>query len=88
MIDPRGYTDDDLKEVSDNPEWTEETMARAVPFAEAFPDIARRMRGPQKAPTKQQITLRLDQRVIEHFKATGDGWQTRMGEVLKKAAGL
>ncbi|HUY82365.1 MAG TPA: BrnA antitoxin family protein [Acidobacteriaceae bacterium] len=42
-------------------------------------------RGPQKAPTKMQISLRLSPEVIEHFKATGKGWQTRIDETLKKA---
>jgi uncharacterized protein (DUF4415 family) len=83
-----GYTQADMEAVSDNPEWTEETTARAKSFDETFPDIARRVRGRQKAPTKKQVTLRLDARVIDHFKATGEGWQSRMNEALKKAAGL
>ena len=32
---------------------------------------------------KQQITLRLDAEVIRFFKATGKGYQSRMGAVLK-----
>jgi uncharacterized protein (DUF4415 family) len=84
---PLGYNQADLDAVSDNPEWTDATSARAKTFDETFPEQARR-RGGQKAPTKRQITLRLDQRVIDHFKATGDGWQSRMNEVLVKAAGL
>jgi uncharacterized protein (DUF4415 family) len=32
---------------------------------------------------KQQITLRLDPEVIRYFKATGKGYQSRMGAVLK-----
>lgn len=32
---------------------------------------------------KQQITLRLDPDVIRWFKATGKGYQSRMGAVLK-----
>ena len=42
-------------------------------------------RGPQKTPTKKQISLRLSPEVIAHFKATGKGWQTRIDETLKKA---
>lgn len=42
-------------------------------------------RGPQKAPTKKQVSLRLSPEVLEHFKATGRGWQTRIDETLKKA---
>lgn len=37
---------------------------------------------------KQLLTLRLDKDVIEHFRSSGDGWQTRMNEALRKAAGL
>lgn len=33
--------------------------------------------------TKRQITLRLDPDVISFFKATGKGYQSRMGAVLK-----
>ncbi|WP_439953178.1 BrnA antitoxin family protein [Escherichia coli] len=32
------------------------------------------------------MSLRLDPDVIETFKATGPGWQTRMNEVLVEAA--
>jgi len=82
------YTAADLKAVSDNPDWTAETTARSRTFDETFPDLARRVRGRQRAPTKKQITLRLDERVIDHFKATGSGWQSRINEVLKKSVGL
>lgn len=69
----------------DNPEWTDEDMARAVPF-EALPDSLRSKlqgRGPQKAPTKERITIRLSRDVVERFRATGDGWQTRVDAALK-----
>jgi uncharacterized protein (DUF4415 family) len=42
-------------------------------------------RGKQRAATKQLVSLRLSPSVIEHFKATGPGWQTRIDEVLRKA---
>ena len=38
--------------------------------------------------TKVSQTLRLDQDVISTFKASGSGWQTRMNDALRKAAGL
>ena len=74
----------------DNPEWAAEDFKRARPFAEAFPELAesRRVRGPQKEPTKVAVSLRLTREVVERFKADGPGWQTRMDEALKKAAGL
>jgi len=43
-------------------------------------------RGKQKSATKQLVFLRLSPAVLEYFKATGPGWQTRIDEVLKKAA--
>lgn len=47
--------------------------------------IRRGKRGPQKAPTKKLVSLRLSPEVIEHFKASGPGWQTRIDSVLVKA---
>ena len=41
------------------------------------------VRGPQKAPTKERITIRLSPEVVAKFRATGDGWQTRMDAALK-----
>jgi uncharacterized protein (DUF4415 family) len=87
----RPFTDADLAEVADNPEWTEADMAKAVPFEKAFPELAakaRTARGPQKAPTKKLVSLRLSQEVIERFKADGPGWQSRIDAALRKAIGL
>jgi uncharacterized protein (DUF4415 family) len=36
---------------------------------------------------KEQVTLRIDQDVLEHFQAGGPGWQDRINEALRKAAG-
>jgi uncharacterized protein (DUF4415 family) len=82
----RGYTQADLDAVSDNPEWTEDDFAKAVPFAKAFPELARtiRSRGPQKAPTKVSTTIRLSREVIDHFRATGPGWQSRIDSALRQ----
>ena len=82
-----GYSQKDLRDVSDNPELTKADFARAAPFAEVFPDLAasiRKGRGPNKALTKKLVSLRLSPEVIEHFKATGDGWQSRIDETLRK----
>jgi uncharacterized protein (DUF4415 family) len=46
--------------------------------------VVRRGRGPQKAPTKQRITIRLSPEVVEHFRASGKGWQNRLDEALAK----
>lgn len=38
---------------------------------------------PLGSGTKTQVTLRLDVEVVEKFRATGDGWQTRINDALK-----
>jgi uncharacterized protein (DUF4415 family) len=71
----------------ENREWTEEDFARARPASEVHPPHVVRalVRGPQHAPTKKQVTLRLDPEVIDKFRATGRGWQARMNDALKAA---
>ena len=36
---------------------------------------------------KEQVTLRIDQEVLEYFQASGPGWQDRINDALRKAAG-
>lgn len=45
-------------------------------------------RGPQKAPTKKLVSLRLSPEVVSYFRGTGPGWQSRIDETLRKAAGV
>jgi uncharacterized protein (DUF4415 family) len=74
-------------------ELTAEDIRAMRPMAEVLPpDLVKLIlcrkqgeRGPQKAPTKQQVTLRLDRDVVERFRATGAGWQGRINEALRKA---
>ena len=61
----------------ENPEWTEQDFARAVPFDLLAPSLRAKLarkRGPQKEPTKERITIRLSHDVVEQFRATGEGW--------------
>lgn len=69
----------------DNPEWTAQDFKHAAPYG-ALPESLQRklgQRGPQKAPTKERITIRLSREVVESFRETGEGWQTRMDAALK-----
>lgn len=73
----------------DNPPWTAEDWARARPASELPPEILAafpktKLRGPQKAPTKVAVSLRLSPEVVRHFKAGGAGWQTRIDEALRE----
>jgi uncharacterized protein (DUF4415 family) len=92
FVEGRGYTQADWDEVSDNPEMTEAELKELRPFREVFPELAasidRKLGRPRADNPKKAISLRLDAEVIERFKATGDGWQSRMNEALRKAVGL
>jgi uncharacterized protein (DUF4415 family) len=72
----------------ENPEWTDETSTQAIKFGELSGALQRKLstrRGPQRSPTKVQTAVRYDQDVIEHFRAAGRGWQTRMNDALRRA---
>jgi uncharacterized protein (DUF4415 family) len=84
-----GYTKEDWDAV-DSPELTEEQLAQARPFAEVFPELAKKMRRniggrPKLENPKKAISIRLDADVIEKFKRTGPGWQARMNDALRRA---
>ena len=68
--------DDDIPDLS-TPEWSER-------FAKATVQRGR----PRVANPKISISLRLDADLLERFRATGKGWQGRMNEALRRAAGL
>jgi uncharacterized protein (DUF4415 family) len=67
---------DDAPDLS-TPEW----VAR-------FDSVKVRRGRPVTGEAKQQVTLRLDPEIILAFKAGGKGWQRRMNDALRAAAGL
>ena len=72
-------TDDDIQrgieaDADAAPILSEKMLERAV---------IRKGRGPQLNPRKKQVTIRLDEEVIDYFKADGSGWQTRLNDALK-----
>jgi uncharacterized protein (DUF4415 family) len=69
----------------DAPELTEEWFATADLYDGN--KLIRRGR-PAKAAPKEAVNIRLDPEVLAHFRATGPGWQSRINEALRKAAGL
>jgi len=56
-----------------------------TPTAPAPPATAR---SPGLPPSKEQVSLRIDQDVLERFQADGRGWQDRINAALRKAVGL
>jgi uncharacterized protein (DUF4415 family) len=86
----QGFSRKDWDDV-DSPELSDDQIAKARPFAQALPGFAatiRRGRGPNKAPTKKLVSLRLSPDVLDHFRAKGPGWQSKIDDALRKAAGL
>ncbi len=71
-----------------SPEWTAEKFARAKRFPELPPAmqqaLKRGKRGPQKAPTKELISVRLSPDVLSALRATGEGWQTLIDETMRR----
>ena len=68
-------------------ELTAKDLAKFKPAAEVLPLSLRKklgMRGPQKTPTKERITIRLSREVVEQFRESGEGWQTRVDAALRE----
>lgn len=75
----------------DNPPLDDDFFRRARPAVEVMPEVVARFRGqrgPQKTPTKQLVSLRIDRDVLEHFRSSGRGWQARINAALREAAKL
>ena len=70
-------------------ELTDEEIKRLRPAREFFAEHGLAMPKPLGRPkavrTKVPVTMRLDPDILDAYKATGPGWQTRMGEVLAQA---
>lgn len=77
-----------MTEIDDNPEWTEADILRARRIGALPPGLRAKLpargRGVQKTPLKERITIRLSPEVLEEFRATGPGWQTRIDGALKE----
>jgi len=58
----------------------------APDLSKPVPGIVRRLGRPPKSDRKVSVTLRLDRDIVERFKATGAGWQTRINSALKKSS--
>jgi uncharacterized protein (DUF4415 family) len=65
--------DRDIRFTKDAPRTTKKDWAKAVVHW-----------GLPVPPRKKQIALRVDEDVLEWFKAQGDGYQTRMNAVLRE----
>ena len=65
-----------------------EAAERAFKAATAKPPPGPEEKRPSSAPgVKEQVTLRIDRDVLDYFQEDGPGWQDRINDALRKAAG-
>ena len=64
-------------EYKDLPEITDDMLKRGV---------VKRAGRPVATNPRRQVTIRLPESVLEHWKESGPGWQTRMADLLTKRA--
>ena len=77
---PTGWVDPD-----DAPELTDEFFQQADEFNGE--KLVRRGR-PKAAAPKEAVKMRLDADVLAALRATGDGWQTRINDMLRASMHL
>ena len=70
----RAFDDDAIPDLT-TPEWREKFDAAPV-----------RRGRPKAEETKVSTTIRLDREVLDAFRATGPGWQSRINDTLVRAA--
>jgi uncharacterized protein (DUF4415 family) len=70
------------------PELTDEEIKELRPARELFEELGIPMPVPRGRPKAEQpkrsVTMRLDADVLDYFKATGPGWQTRINDLLAR----
>jgi uncharacterized protein (DUF4415 family) len=69
-------------EYEEAPEWTAEDFARAE--IREGDKLIRRGRPPLGDRPKEAVKLRLSADVLDYFRSTGKGWQTRINETLER----
>jgi len=71
----------------DNPVLTKADMKRAIRFKDLPASLQqkaiKRVRGPQKTPTKVGVHIRLSPDVLEALRNSGSGWQGRVDDALR-----
>jgi uncharacterized protein (DUF4415 family) len=45
------------------------------------------VKAPSLPGAKEMVSLRIDRDVLDHFQEGGPGWQDRINDALRKAAG-
>ena len=73
----------------DIPEMTDADFAAAKSLKADMPDVVEAMKRGRGRPKvenpKARVSLRLNPKVVAAYKATGEGWQSRINEILTLA---
>jgi len=73
----------------DIPEMTDADFAAAKSLKAEMPEVVaamKRGRGrPKVESPKERVSLRLDPKIVAAYKATGEGWQSRINDILARA---
>lgn len=80
-MNKREKTRAEIEHEFDSAEVPTENIKAMRPFSELLEK--KRMGRPPKENPKEQISVRYDADVVEAFRATGEGWQTRMNDALR-----
>ncbi len=65
-----------------SPPLSNDMLQKLKSVGKLHPQIPARVRGPQKLPVKKQLTIRLNQEIVDYFKNQGKSWQTQINDVL------
>jgi uncharacterized protein (DUF4415 family) len=83
MSNVNDHDDDDI------PELTDADFARARPFADVFPEQAKKLKAmgelPKLAKPKVRVGFRLAADLVDGIRATGRGYNARVEQVLRDA---
>jgi uncharacterized protein (DUF4415 family) len=82
-------TDEEIaRQIADDPDTAPELTDEQLDQADLYENerFIRRVGRPKGSGTKELITLRIDHDVLDRFRATGPGWQTRINDVLRALA--
>jgi len=96
MNENNNALENDWIDPDDAPELTDDFFDQATPkindevvsVSEVNEAFKKRVGRPKSANPKQPVSIRLSADVVEYFKSTGSGWQTRVDEILQNYVAL
>ena len=83
MNKDRGFSDEDLAAVSDNPEWTAEDFALAKPVNTLFPELAETMEVVPRGGARR-IPVGIDRDLVERFRAGRPNREAALNAALRR----